>query len=87
MGLARFVAQNPFDPASTERKLRELIPRARGVMDWVIRPDGDVVLKYDSRQFNDEVMEEALTRLGFQLKHILDEPNAGEAEVREALGH
>jgi hypothetical protein len=32
MGLAEFIAQDAYDPASTERKLRELIPRARGVL-------------------------------------------------------
>ncbi len=86
MGLAEFIAQDPYDPASTERKLRELIPRARGVIEYVIRPDGDVTVKYDRRQFNGEVLEEALGRLGFELKHIADEPEADEAKVRKALG-
>ena len=87
MGLAEFIAQDPYEPASTERKLRELISRARGVIECVIRPDGDVVVKYDRHQFNDEVLEEALGRLGFELKHITDEPDADEATVRKALGH
>ena len=46
----------------------------------------DVVLKNDRRKFNDEVPEEALRRLGFQLKHITDKPDADEARVRKALG-
>lgn len=87
MGLVEFIAQDQYDPASTERKLQELIPRARGVLECVIRSDGDVVVKYDRRQFNAEVLEEALGRLGFQLKHITDEPDADETKVRKALGH
>jgi hypothetical protein len=86
MGLAEFIALDPYDPASTERKLKELIPRARGVVDYVIHPDGDVVVKYDPRQFSSDVLEDALGRLGFQLRHITDEPDADEAELRQALG-
>jgi hypothetical protein len=33
----------------------------------------------------EEVIEDALSRIGFKVQHILDEPDAAEAEAREAI--
>ena len=87
MGLARFVAQDPYDLAATERELEDLLSKARGVIDYAIGQNGDVVVVYDRHQFSDEVLEDALGRLGFRLQHIMDDPNADETQVRHALGH
>ncbi len=85
MGFARFIAKDVEDPAATEKELQELISKARGVVDWAICPNGDVAIEYDRHQTSGEIIEEAFTRLGFQLEHIADEPNAGEVQVREAV--
>jgi hypothetical protein len=45
IGLARFVAQDPYTPAATEQELEELIPKVRGVIDWAIHPNGEVTLE------------------------------------------
>lgn len=85
IGLARFIARDPEAPAATEEELENLIPRIRGAIDWVIHPDGDVTLEYDRTRNSDEIIEEALTSLGFRLKHIYDHPVTGEIEVEKAL--
>jgi hypothetical protein len=87
MSLARFIARDRYAPAATEEELENLIPRMHGVVDWTIHSNGDVTLAYDRSRISDEVIEEALKGLGFQLKHICDEPEANEAEVHRALGH
>ena len=89
IGLARFVALDPDAPAATESELEYYIPKIRGVIDWAIHPNGDVTLEYDSRLVaRDEMLiEEALTALGFKVKHIYDHPVTDEAEVEEALDH
>jgi hypothetical protein len=85
IGLARFIARDSEAPAATEEELEDLIPRIRGAIDWTIHPDGDVTLEYDRTRNSDEIIEEALTSLGFRLKHIYDHPVTGEIEVEEAL--
>jgi hypothetical protein len=85
IGLARFIARDPEAPAIGEEELEELIPKLRGAIDWTIHPDGDVILEYDRTRNSDEIIEEALTSLGFRLKHIYDHPVTDEIEVEEAL--
>ena len=85
MGLAKFTAKDPYSPAATEEELDEIIPKIHGVIDWTVHEDGDVTLEYDRHLISDELIEDALVGMGFKLKHILDEPDASEAEVRSAL--
>jgi hypothetical protein len=87
MGLARFVAKDPYAPAATEKELEDLIPKIHGVIDWTIHPNGDVTLEYDGSRISDELIEEALVGIGFKLKHICDDPDADEVEAHKALGH
>jgi hypothetical protein len=85
MGLAKFTAKDPYNPAATEEELDEIIPKIHGVIDWTVHEDGDVTLEYDRHLISDELIEDALVGMGFKLKHIFDEPDASEAEVRSAL--
>jgi hypothetical protein len=87
MNLARFVARDPYAPAATEEELEDLLAKIHGVVDWTVHSDGEVTLKYDRSIISDDLVEEALAGMGFQLKHIFDEPGADEAEMHEALGH
>ena len=87
IGLARFIAQDPEAPAIGEEELEELIPKLKGAIDWTIHPDGDVTLEYDRTRNSDAIIEEALTSLGFRLKHVYDHPVTEEIEVEEALEH
>jgi predicted TIM-barrel fold metal-dependent hydrolase len=87
MGIVKFIAKDPNDPAATRKELEGLVSKARGVVDWTLRPNGEATLEYDPHQTNVEILEEALTRLGFQVKPIADEPDANESELRRALGH
>ena len=85
MGLAKFTATDTYTPAATEEELENIIPKIHGVIDWNVHEDGDVTLEYDRHLISDELIEDALVGMGFKLKHILDEPDASEAEVRRAL--
>ena len=87
MSLARFIARDPYTPAATEEELEDLLAKIHGVSDWTVRSDGEVTLEYDRSIISDDLVEEALAGMGFQLKHIFDEPGADEAEIHEALGH
>jgi hypothetical protein len=87
VGLAEFIAKDPYGPEAIEDELRNLVPKIHGVIDWTIHPNGDVVFEYTHNPVNDQVIEEALAGIGFEIKHIFDEPDASEAEVHEALGH
>jgi hypothetical protein len=87
VGLAEFIAKDPYTPEATEKELRNLIPRIHGVIDWTIHPNGDVVFEYTRNPINDQLIEEALTGIGFEVRHIFDDPYPDEAEIEEALGH
>jgi hypothetical protein len=73
MSLARFIARDPHTPAATEEELEH--------------SDGEVTLEYDRSIISDDLVEEALAGMGFQLKHIFDKPEADEAEIHQRLGH
>jgi len=85
MGLARFVARDPYTPAVTEQELEEIITKIHGIIDWTIHPNGEVTIEYNRQLISDELVEEALTGIGFELRHIFDDPDADENEVEEAL--
>jgi hypothetical protein len=56
-----------------------------GVIDWTIHHSGDVTLEYDRDRISDDLIEDALSGIGFKLKHIFDKPNATEVEVHKAM--
>ena len=85
MGIGEFVAVDPYDPKGTEKELDFFISRFKGMMDWEIRPNGDVVIQYDSARINEDLIEEVLERNGFRVKHILDLPRASEAQAFKAF--
>jgi copper chaperone CopZ len=85
MGLAKFVARDPYTPAMAKQELEELITKIHGIIEWTIQPDGEVTIEYDKQIISDELVEEALDGVGFELKHIFDDPDADETEVKEAL--
>ncbi len=85
MGLAKFTAKDPYSPNATAEELDELFPKIHGVIDWSVHEDGDVTLEYDRGLISDELIEDALAGMGFKIKHILDKPDANEAETRSAL--
>ena len=87
MGLARFVAQDPYRPKATKEELDSLLDRVDGVLDWTIHGNGDVTLEYDSSRIYEGLIEDALAGIGFRLHHVLDEPEANEAETDDALGY
>jgi hypothetical protein len=86
MSIARFTARDPYDSSATERELQNLVSRLAGVADYTIRPNGVVTIEYDRHRTSDEVIEDAFSRLGFETHHVMDELDANEVEVREALG-
>jgi hypothetical protein len=87
MGLARFVAQDPYRPRATKEELDELLNKVDGALDWTIHDNGDVTLEYDSDRLYEGLIEDALAGIGFKLHHIEDEPDASEAEAEMALGY
>jgi hypothetical protein len=87
MGLARFVAQDPYRPRATNDELDRVLDRVDGALAWTIEENGDVTLEYDSERIDEGLIEDALAGIGFKLHHIADEPAASEAEVEEALGY
>jgi hypothetical protein len=87
MSLARFVARDPYTPAATEEELEDVLAKIQGVSDWTLHSDGKVTLEYDRSVISDDLVEEALAGMGFQLKHIFDERGADETEIHQRLGH
>jgi methanogenic corrinoid protein MtbC1 len=88
MGLAKFVAKDPYTPAATEKELEELIASMHGVINWSMQSNGNVTemtVEYDRHLISDELIKTALSGVGFKLKEICDQPETSEAEVREAL--
>jgi hypothetical protein len=85
--LARFIARDPYDPEATASELEEVVPRLHGVVDWNIHADGDVTIEYFRNPVSEELIEEALGGIGYQVKHIYDHKGVDEVEVQEALSH
>ena len=75
MGIARFIARDPYVPTATDDELRELFARMDGVLDWSMTENGEVAVEYDHDLINDEMIEEALSGMGFKLKHVFDYPD------------
>jgi hypothetical protein len=85
MGLAKFIAIDPYQPEATPQELAELLSKMDGPLEWRIHPNGDVSVEYNEERINDEMIEDALKGLGFRLQHISDELHADEEEIEEAL--
>lgn len=85
MGLARFVATDQQRPKATEEELRDLLYKMDGVVDWTIHENGDVTVEYEPHRIGDQLIEDALAGIGFELHHIYDRPDADDAEVETAL--
>jgi hypothetical protein len=85
MGLARFVAQDPYRPNATKEELDGVLDRVDGALDWMIEDSGDVTLEYDTERIDEGLLEDALAGIGFKLYHIIDEPAASVAEAESAL--
>jgi hypothetical protein len=85
MGIAKFVAIDPYAPSATEAELEDYLSRIHGVMDWTIHHNGEVTLEYDNNLINDRLIEDALAGIGFKLKHLADKPKASESEIEKAL--
>lgn len=84
MGLARFIAKDPYKPAATRAELDDLLVEMHGIINWKIGADGEVTVEYDPVRISDQVIEEALDGMGFKLQHIFDKPHASDAEVHQA---
>ena len=76
MGIARFIIKDPYLPAETEEEVEGLFCKIHGITHWAFCPDGDVTYEYDHHMISDEIIEEALTGMGFELEHIFDNPYA-----------
>lgn len=85
MGVAKFIAKDPYAPSATEAELDQLLGEMDGVLDWAINEDQEVAVEYDHDLINDEMIEEALSGLGLQLKHISDAPDISDEEARQVL--
>lgn len=85
MGVAKFIANDPFAPKATKDELDELLSRMDGVLDWAVNPDDEVAVEYDNDRITDEMIEAGLSGTGLVLKHISDEPDFEENAVREML--
>jgi hypothetical protein len=85
MSIEEFIAIDPYAPQDTEKELEFFIPRFKGMRDWEIHPDGDVVIKYDDGRISGELIEEVLERNGFHVKHIMDQYIAGEVQALKAF--
>lgn len=85
MGVAKFIANDPYAPKATNAELDDLLSRMDGVLDWAINPDEEVAVEYDNDRITDEMIEAGLSGTGLVLKHISDEPDFEENVVRELL--
>jgi hypothetical protein len=85
MGIARFSARDPYRPACSEQELDELLSEMDGVLDWTVDAANEVTVEYDRHDISDEVIEEALAGVGFDLKHISDDPDVAEGEAQAIL--
>ncbi len=85
MGLSRFIAYYLDAPSATRQHLGGFMLKMGAVKDWVVCPDGQVMLMYDSHRICGETIEEVLVRHGFEVKHILDEPYVDETAIQEAF--
>lgn len=85
MGVAKFIAKDPYVPSATIEELYNLLSEMDSVLDWAVNTDGEVAVEYDHNRINDQMIEEALSGIGLQLRHISDAPDLPDAVAREVL--
>jgi|GEM_PF-2035521 len=85
MGLATFVAIDPYAPAATGKEIDVLLSKMSGVVDWRMHARGDITVEYRNDVISDQLIEAALVGVGFRLKHVCSEPEAVSELVKEAL--
>ena len=86
MGVVQFIAKDPYAPAATEAEIEGLLVEMSGIADWTIEANGEVRVEYDSYYISSDMIEEALTGLGFKVKHLSEEPGAETGKVLPKTG-
>lgn len=86
MGVAQFIAEDPYAPAATEAEIEALLVEMSGIANWTIESNGEVRVEYDSYYISSDMIEEALAGLGFKVKHLSEEPGAETGKVLPKTG-
>lgn len=81
MSQATFMALDPNHRTTERSQLGNLLADIRGILDWRIDPDGQVVVDYDHQETSSNVIEEALAGVGYRIKHVRDEARLGDADA------
>lgn len=85
MGVAKFIAKDPYVPSATLEELYDLLSEMDGVLDWSVSQAGEVAVEYDQYRITDEMIEKALSGLGFEVKHLSDVPDLPDEQARQVL--
>ena len=85
MGVAKFMAKDPYAPGATREELDDLFEKMEGILDWAINENGEVAVEYDHDLINDQMIEGALSGVGLALKHISDAPNLPDEKAQQEL--
>ncbi len=80
MTQAIFCAVDPFHRNEDRSKLRYLLADIRGVKDWTINSNGEVIVDYSHAETSSNVIEEALAGVGYRIKHVHDDARLGKAD-------
>ncbi len=81
MTRAIFEAVDPYHRTSDRSQLQNLLADIRGVTDWDIDGDGQVIVDYNHEETSSNVIEEALAGVGYKVKHVQDEARLGKADA------
>lgn len=81
MSQAIFTAIDPNRRTGERSQLRNLLSDMRGVLDWRIDADGQVVVEYNHEETSSNVIEEALAGIGYRVKHVHDDARLGDADA------
>lgn len=85
MGVAKFTAKDPYIPSATLEELYEILSEMDGVLDWSVNEAREVAVEYDHYRINDQMIEKALSGIGFEIKHVSDNPDLPDELAREVL--
>ncbi len=81
MSQAIFSAIDPNHRTGARSQLGNLLADIRGVLDWQIDSDGQVVVEYNHQETSSNVIEEALAGVGYRVKHVRDDARLGDADA------
>jgi sporulation protein YlmC with PRC-barrel domain len=84
-GIVKFEVEEFASTADLHGELDAILTDMAGVLDWVIRQDGKVAVEYDHHLINGQIIEEALSGVGYKLKHILDDADLPKDTARKIL--